>query len=82
MALPAGVPEVIQVVCNNTFGHFVVRTKTVVDREWHEHSVGRFAAMCNKAHQQWRHHTSVAAVGVSYTHAQEFGRFPLVTFVV
>jgi hypothetical protein len=80
MALPAGVPEVIQVVCNNYFGHFVVRSKTVVDRQWQEHPVAKFASLCGKSHLAWRHNTSVAAVGVSYTRAQGSGNTALVKF--
>lgn len=64
MALPDGVPETIKVVCNGTYGTFVVRTKTVVDQNWQEDSVAKFSVTCGKSHTHWRHHVAVVEVGV------------------
>ena len=70
LPLPPGTPELIAITCNTKdndtrTGTFVVRTRTVVDRQFREHRVADFVASCDKNNKQWPRFVSIAAVGVS-----------------
>ena len=73
LPLPPGIPELVAITCNTRdngarTGTFVVRTRTVVDRqgaEFREHKVTDFVASCNKSNKLWPRFVSIAAVGVS-----------------
>ena len=63
--LPRGMPETIAVTCNGLHGTYVVRTKTVVDKEFTEQGATAFVHRCGKNRQQWHRNLTIAAVGVS-----------------
>lgn len=68
--LPNGVPELLAVTCNTRdngtkTGTFVVRTRTVVNRQFREQRVTDFVASCDKSTKLWPRFLTVAAVGVS-----------------
>ncbi len=70
LPLPPGIPELIAVTCNTRdngtkTGTFVVRKRTVVDRQFREQRVTDFVASCDKNNKKWPHFVSIAAVGVS-----------------
>jgi hypothetical protein len=57
-------PETIAVTCNGLHGTFVVRTKTVVDKEFTEQRATDFVDRCGKSRLQWIRQLTIAAVGV------------------
>ena len=64
MELPDETPEVVPIVCNGILGHFVVRTKTIVNEHFREDKVTVFTKATG-TNNPWKTAVHIAAVGVS-----------------
>ena len=62
MELPADTPEVIPIICNGFPGHFVVRTKSVVNEHFKEQKVTTFAKATCQSNPSWKNCVYIAAV--------------------
>ena len=65
LPLPVGMPETVAVQCNGVPGHYIVRSKRMVNQHYQEERPPAFAERCGKSKQQWQRHLTIAAVGVS-----------------
>ena len=63
MDLPRETPEVVPIVCNGVPGHFVVRTRTIVNEHFREEKVTLFAKATG-TNNPWKTAVHIAAVGV------------------
>ena len=63
LELPDNTPEVVPITCNGILGHFVVRTKTVVDEHFKEHKVTSFARETG-TNNPWKAAMHIATAGV------------------
>ena len=63
LELPDNTPEVVPITCNGILGHFVVRTKTVVDEHFKEHKVTSFAKETG-TNNPWKTAMHIATAGV------------------
>ena len=63
LELPDNTPEVVPITCNGILGHFVVRTKTVVDEHFKEHKVTSFARETG-TNNPWKSAMHIATAGV------------------